>query len=77
MLLGLQITEVEGMRETNILGQLMEVFVLGETKKWNNHATYDFLANVWGDITRVCPLEYHLSLLSVSRGAEIFTDTNN
>jgi hypothetical protein len=55
VLLGLQISEVEGLRETTVLGQLMEVFVLGENKKWNENATFDFLANVWGDLTRVCP----------------------
>ena len=31
----------------------MEVFVLGESKKWNEHANFDFLGNVWGDLTRV------------------------
>jgi hypothetical protein len=52
-LFGLQVLAVTGMREKGVLGQLMEVFVLGEDKKWNGHATFDFLANVWGDITRV------------------------
>lgn len=45
--------EVEGLREKIVLGQLMEVFVIGEDRKWNRHATFDFLGNVWGDITRV------------------------
>jgi hypothetical protein len=53
MLLGLKVPEVEGLTEKNMLGQLMEVFVIGEDKKWNGNATYDFLGNVWGDITRV------------------------
>jgi hypothetical protein len=63
ILLGLQISEVEGLRETTVLGQLMEVFVLGENKKWNENATFDFLANVWGDLTRVCPQsDYELTI---------------
>jgi len=53
VLLSLTTTPVEGLREKSVLGQLMEVFVLGENKKWNEKATFDFLANVWGDITRV------------------------
>jgi Domain of unknown function (DUF383) len=53
ILLGLKVPEVPGLRENNALGQLMEVFVLGESKKWNQNANYDFLANVWGDLTRV------------------------
>jgi hypothetical protein len=44
---------VEGLTETSVLGQLMEVFVVGEGKNWNTHANFDFLANVWGDLTRV------------------------
>ena len=52
-LLGLSVPEIDGLAEKTILGQLMEVFVVGEDKKWNELATYDFLANVWGDITRV------------------------
>ena len=53
VLFGLKLPEVEGLTEKSVLGQLMEVFVLGENKKWNENATFDFLANVWGDITRV------------------------
>jgi hypothetical protein len=57
-LLGVKVAEVEGLTEKTVLGQLMEVFVLGENKKWNPNATFDFLANVWGDLTRVClPLD--------------------
>ena len=52
-MLGVKVAEVEGLTEKNVLGQLMEVFVLGENKKWNPNATFDFLANVWGDLTRV------------------------
>lgn len=52
-LLGLKVAEAEGLTEKDVLGQLMEVFVLGENKKWNEHATFDFLASVWGDLTRV------------------------
>jgi Domain of unknown function (DUF383) len=52
-LLGVKSPEVEGLREKIVLGQLMEVFVIGENRKWNQHATFDFLGNVWGDITRV------------------------
>jgi Domain of unknown function (DUF383) len=54
ILLSLKVPEVEGLREKSVLGQLMEVFVLGQSKKWNENANYDFLANVWGDLTRVC-----------------------
>ena len=54
-LLGLKVHEAEGLTEKTVLGQLMEVFVIGEHKRWNPNANYDFLANVWGDITRVCP----------------------
>ena len=46
--------EVSGLTETSVLGQLMEVFVIGEDKKWNENANFDFLANVWADVTRVC-----------------------
>lgn len=53
VLLDLKVSEVNGLTEKDVLGQLMEVFVLGENKKWNQHATFDFLGNVWGDITRV------------------------
>jgi hypothetical protein len=57
-LFGVKVAEVEGLTEKSVLGQLMEVFVLGENKKWNPNATFDFLANVWGDLTRVClPLD--------------------
>jgi hypothetical protein len=49
----LKVAEGEGLTEKNVLGQLMEVFVLGENKKWNKHANFDFLGNVWGDLTRV------------------------
>jgi hypothetical protein len=52
-LLSLEVIEVEGLAEKDVLGQLMEAFVLGENKKWNEYATFDFLANVWGDLTRV------------------------
>ena len=52
-LLGLKVAEVDGLREKTVLGQLMEVFVLGENKRWNPNANFDFLANVWGDLTRV------------------------
>ena len=52
-LFGLKVPEIEGLREKTILGQLMEVFVVGENKKWNDHAAFDFLGNVWGDIARV------------------------
>lgn len=54
-LLGLRVPEAEGLTEKTVLGQLMEVFVIGEDKRWNPNANYDFLANVWGDITRVSP----------------------
>jgi Domain of unknown function (DUF383) len=53
-LLGLKVSEVGGLAEKVVLGQLMEVFVVGENKKWNEHASFDFLANVWGDLSRVC-----------------------
>lgn len=52
-IIGVKVPGVEGLTEKTVLGQLMEVFVLGENKKWNPNATFDFLANVWGDITRV------------------------
>ena len=52
-LMDLTVPEAEGLQEKTVLGQLMEVFVLGENKKWNPNATFDFLGNVWGDITRV------------------------
>ena len=52
-LMNIQVPEAEGLTEKTVLGQLMEVFVLGEDKKWNPNATFDFLGNVWGDITRV------------------------
>ena len=55
VLFRLNVPEVEGLTEKSVLGQLMEVFVLGENKRWNENATFDFLANVWGDITRVIP----------------------
>jgi len=51
----INVPQVEGLMEKTVLGQLMEVFVLGENKKWNPNATFDFLANVWSDITRACP----------------------
>ena len=54
-LFGLNVLEVEGFSEKDVLGQLMETFVRGENKKWNPNANFDFLANVWGDITRVDP----------------------
>jgi hypothetical protein len=66
-LLGLKLPEVEGLQEKSVLGQLMEAFVVGENKKWNEHATYDFLANVWGDITRVSS---HYTLLIIVSGWE-------
>jgi len=53
VLFGVKIPEIEGLTENSVLGQLIEVFVLGENKKWNPNATFDFLANVWGDLTRV------------------------
>lgn len=53
ILLGLKVPEVDGLTEKDVLGQFMEVFVLGEDKKWNEHANFDFLASVWGDLTRV------------------------
>jgi hypothetical protein len=43
----------EGLKETSMVGQLMEVFVVGDGKKWNPHANFDFLGNVWADITQV------------------------
>lgn len=52
-LFGLHVPEVEGLSEKGVLGQLMETFVRGGNKKWNPNANFDFLANVWGDITRV------------------------
>jgi hypothetical protein len=52
-LLALKVPEVKGLQEKSVAGQLMEVFVLGENKKWNHYANFDFLANVWGDLTRV------------------------
>jgi hypothetical protein len=52
-LFGLKTGRLEDLTETSVLGQLMEVFVVGEGKKWNRHANFDFLANVWGDLTRV------------------------
>jgi len=57
VLFNLEVPEVEGLTEKSVLGQLMEVFVLGENKKWNQYATFDFLGNVWGDITRVLSLQ--------------------
>jgi hypothetical protein len=55
-LFGLKTGKVEGLTETSVLGQLMEVFVVGEGKKWNTHANFDFVGNIWGDLTRVaCP----------------------
>lgn len=59
-LFGLKTGKVEGLVETSVLGQLMEIFVLGEGNKWNTHANFDFLGNVWGDLTRV---GYHFSVL--------------
>jgi len=53
VLFGVKVSEIEGLTEKSVLGQLIEVFVLGENKKWNPNATFDFLANVWGDLTRV------------------------
>ena len=53
LLLNLKVPAVEGLTETDVLRQLMEVFVLGENKKWNKHANFDFLGNVWGDLARV------------------------
>jgi hypothetical protein len=55
-LFGLKTGKVEGLTETSVLGQLMEVFVVGEGKKWNTHANFDFVGNVWGDLTRVAYL---------------------
>ena len=54
-LFGLKAPEVPELTEKSVLGQLMEVFVRGENKEWNDNATFDFLASVWGDITRVVP----------------------
>jgi hypothetical protein len=34
-LFGLKTGKVEGLTETRVLGQLIEVFVVGEGKKWN------------------------------------------
>jgi hypothetical protein len=53
VLLNLKVLDVEGLTEKDILRQLMEVYVLGENKKWNQYANFDFLANVWGDLARV------------------------
>lgn len=53
VLFGLKTGSVEGLTETSVLGQLMEVFVVGDGKKWNPHANFDFLGNVWGDVTQV------------------------
>jgi len=52
-LFGLKMGSVQGLTEASVLGQLMEVFVVGDGKKWNPHANFDFLGNVWGDLTRV------------------------
>ena len=56
VLFALKVVGGEGLTEKSVLGQLMEVFVLGENKKWNENANFDFLGNVWGDLTRVFPL---------------------
>ena len=53
VLFTLKVAGCEGLTEKSVLGQLMEVFVLGENKKWNEKANFDFLGNVWGDLTRV------------------------
>jgi len=60
-LFGLKTNKVEGLTETTVLGQLMEVFFVGEGKKWNPHANFDFVGNVWGDLTRVTyPFSFHV-----------------
>jgi Domain of unknown function (DUF383) len=53
VLLEIKVPEREGLAEKTVLGQLMEIFVLGENKRWNENATFDFLGNVWGDMSRV------------------------
>lgn len=58
ILMNIQVPAAEALTEKTVLGQLMEVFVLGENKKWNPNATFDFLGNVWGDITRVLSEEF-------------------
>lgn len=74
-LLGLKVPVIDGLREKDVLGQLMEVFVLGENKKWNQHANFDFLANVWGDLTRVFTSCLCQLMTVVSRRSKILVNT--
>jgi Domain of unknown function (DUF383) len=46
-------SQVEGLEEKDTLGQLMEMYVRGENKKWNENANFNFLSGFWGDISRV------------------------
>ena len=71
ILCGLKVPEVEGLTEKDVLGQLMEVLVLGENKKWNTQANFDFLVNVWGDITRVNLPSFCILIISSLRAENI------
>jgi Domain of unknown function (DUF383) len=59
ILFGIQAPPVEGLAETTLLGQLLEVFSIGEGKKWNTHANFNFLANFFGDLSRVLSFLWH------------------
>lgn len=42
----------EGPTDPRVLNQLLDVYVKGSNKAWNPHANYDFLTNLFSDLTR-------------------------